>query len=161
MGSSRKKKALVGQLPTKRHRLLVIQGDTRKIIRHLPDNTFQYVITSPRYWGVRDYGIKGQIGAEMVLTDYIKTLVSIFRKVRRVLKPKGTLWLNIGNTYTSGGRKWRQEDDKIKGRAMSYRPPTPEGLKKKDLIGIISILLSIPLTLDNTPETEVFPSLLY
>ena len=161
MGSSRKKKALVGQLPTKIHPLLVIQGDTRKIIRHLPDNTFQCVITSPPYWGVRDYGIKGQIGTEMVLTDYIKTLVSIFREVRRVLKPNGTFWLNIGYTYTSGGRKWRQEDDKNKGRAMSYRPPTPEGLKKKDLVGIISILLSIPLTLDYTPETEAFPSRLF
>jgi DNA modification methylase len=66
--------------------------------------------------------------------------VNIFRDVRRVLKPDGTFWLNIGNTYTSGGRKWRQEDDKNKGRGMSYRPPTPPGLKKKDLIGVAWML---------------------
>ena len=57
-----------------------------------------------------------------------------------MLKPDGTFWLNIGNTYSSGGRKWRDADDKNKGRAMSYRPPTPPGLKKKDLIGVAWLL---------------------
>ena len=114
----------------------VINGDTRDIIKSLPDNTFRCVVTSPPYWGVRDYGVENQIGAEPDLQDYIKALVEIFSEVRRVLQPDGTFWLNIGNTYTSGGRKWRQEDSKNKGRAMSYRPPTPDGLKKKDLIGV-------------------------
>ena len=90
--------------------------------------------------GVRDYGVEGQIGAEEDLAQYVQTLVGIFREVRRTLKPDGTFWLNIGNTYTSGGRKWRQEDEKNKGRAMSYRPPTPPGLKKKDLIGVAWLL---------------------
>lgn len=90
--------------------------------------------------GVRDYGVHGQIGAEMDLQRYIQTLVGIFREVRRVLKPDGIFWLNIGNTYTSGGRKWRQEDEKNEGRAMSYRPPTPVGLKKKDLVGVAWLL---------------------
>jgi DNA modification methylase len=120
--------------------LKVIEGDTRDVIRDLPNNTFQCVITSPPYWGVRDYGINNQIGAETDLNDYITTLVQVFSEVRRVLRPDGTFWLNIGNTYTSGGRTWRQEDVKNKGRAMSYRPPTPEGLKKKDLIGIAWML---------------------
>ncbi len=71
---------------------------------------------------------------------YISDLVDVFREVRRVLKPDGTFWLNIGNTYSSGGRKWRDADDKNKGRAMSYRPPTPPGLKKKDLIGVAWLL---------------------
>lgn len=114
----------------------VLNGDTRTIIKNLPENSFRCVITSPPYWGVRDYGIENQIGAEPDINEYINTLVEIFAEVRRVLKPDGTFWLNIGNTYTSGGRKWRQEDVKNKGRAMSYRPPTPEGLKKKDLIGV-------------------------
>ena len=92
------------------------------------------------HWGVRDYSTNGQIGAEPDLNDYVRTLVEIFSEVRRVLRPNGTFWLNIGNTYTSGGRKWRQEDSKNKGRAMSYRPPTPEGLKKKDLIAVAWIL---------------------
>lgn len=128
------------QEPTPQDPILVIYGDVRKIIRQLPDNIFQCVMTSPPYWGVRDYGVKGQIGAEPVLEDYINELVTIFSEVRRTLKPNGIFWLNIGNTYTSGGRKWRQEDDKNKGRAMSYRPATPKGLKKKDLIGVAWML---------------------
>ena len=122
--------------PTTLDSLLVLQGDTRKIIGNFPENTFQSAITSPPYWGVRDYGVSDQIGAEPNLKDYIQHLVEVFTEVKRVLRPDGTFWLNIGNTYTSGGRKWRQEDSKNKGRAMSYRPPTPDGLKKKDLIGV-------------------------
>ncbi|MBI3872536.1 MAG: site-specific DNA-methyltransferase [candidate division Zixibacteria bacterium] len=121
--------------PTEDHPLVVLHGDTRRLIRGLPDCSVQCVVTSPPYWGVRDYGVEGQIGAEMDLDDYVEALVDVFREVRRALKPEGTFWLNIGNTYTSGGRKWRDGDDKNKGRAMSYRPPTPLGLKKKDLIG--------------------------
>lgn len=124
------------QEPTTGDPLLILNGDVRKIISKLPENTFQTAITSPPYWGVRDYGVEGQIGAEPVINDYISELVQIFAEVRRILRPDGTFWLNIGNTYTSGGRTWRQEDEKNKGRAMSYRPPTPEGLKKKDLIGV-------------------------
>ena len=126
--------------PTKKTPLLTLHGDTREVIKTLPDEIFQCVVTSPPYWGVRDYGIKEQIGAEPNLNDYIAELVKVFSEVRRVLKPDGTFWLNIGNTYTSGGRKWRQKDSKNKGRAMSYRPPTPEGLKKKDLIGVAWML---------------------
>ena len=126
--------------PTKYDSVLIIQGDTRDIIRRLPDNTFQCAITSPPYWGVRDYGVNNQIGAEPDVNDYIQALVDVFAEVRRVLRPDGTFWLNAGNTYTSGGRKWRDEDSKNKGRAMSYRPPTPEGLKKKDLIGVAWML---------------------
>lgn len=120
--------------------IILITGDTRELIKTIPDNTFQCAITSPPYWGVRDYGVKNQIGAEPDLDDYISDLASIFSELRRTLKPDGTFWLNIGNTYTSGGRKWRQEDSKNKGRAMSYRPPTPDGLKKKDLVGVAWML---------------------
>lgn len=126
--------------PTQERPLVVIHGDTREVIRQLPSDTFQCAVTSPPYWGVRDYGVENQIGAEPDLDAYIKDLVAIFREVRRVLKTDGTFWLNIGNTYTSGGRKWRDEDEKNKGRGMSYRPPTPPGLKKKDLIGIAWLL---------------------
>jgi len=127
-------------LPTEKRPILALHGDTRELIHQLPDNVFQCAVTSPPYWGVRDYGIDNQIGAEPDLNLYIEHLVEIFREVRRVLKPDGTLWLNIGNTYSSGGRKWRDADAKNKGRAMSYRPPTPPGLKKKDLIGVAWLL---------------------
>lgn len=114
----------------------IICGDVREELRKLPPNSVQCVVTSPPYWGVRDYGVAGQIGAEPVLKDYVNTLVEVFREVRRVLHSDGTLWLNIANTYSSGGRTWRDDDAKNKGRGMSYRPPTPEGLKPKDLIGV-------------------------
>lgn len=114
----------------------ITHGDVRKVLENIPSDSVQCVITSPPYWGVRDYQVDGQIGAEPNLEDYIKDLVKVFSEIRRILKSDGTFWLNIGNTYTSGGRKWRQEDSKNKGRAMSYRPDTPNGLKKKDLIGV-------------------------
>ena len=114
----------------------LIIGDSRKVLSYIPDNTFQCCITSPPYWGLRDYGIEGQIGAELVIDNYIEDLVRIFREVKRTLREDGTLWLNIGDSYTSGNRKWRDSDKKNPARGMSYRPPTPIGLKPKDLIGV-------------------------
>lgn len=114
----------------------LIIGDALTELDKFPDNSFQCCVTSPPYWGLRDYGIEGQVGAEMSLDEYINNLVLIFRQVRRVLSQDGTLWLNIGDSYTSGGRTWRDTDKKNPARAMSYRPPTPEGLKSKDLIGV-------------------------
>ncbi|EMY4501217.1 site-specific DNA-methyltransferase [Salmonella enterica subsp. enterica] len=114
----------------------IIVGDAREVIQELDSNIFDCVVTSPPYWGLRDYGNGGQIGAEDNVNDYISDLVLLFREIRRTLKDDGTLWLNIGDSYTSGGRTWRDKDDKNKGRAMTYRPPTPEGLKPKDLIGV-------------------------
>lgn len=116
--------------------LKVIQGDSREALASIPDKTFRCCITSPPYWGLRDYGYGGQIGAEDTPERYITDLVDIFREVRRTLTDDGTLWLNIGDSYTSGNRKWRDKDGKNPARAMTYRPPTPTGLKPKDLIGI-------------------------
>ena len=119
-----------------RNRCEVIVGDARRVLRDFPDGYFQCVVTSPPYWGLRDYGIDGQIGAETSVDAYIEDLVRLFREVRRTLVDDGTLWMNIGDSYTSGGRTWRDADEKNKGRAMDYRPPTPDGLKPKDLIGV-------------------------
>ena len=113
-----------------------IVGDSRYALTFFENDTFQCCITSPPYWGLRDYSIEGQIGAEASLDEYISDLVDIFREVRRTLKDDGTLWLNIGDSYTSGNRTWRDTDKKNPARAMSYRPPTPPGLKPKDLIGV-------------------------
>lgn len=115
---------------------MILKGDSRTSITNLPDNFFASCITSPPYWGQRDYGYEDQIGAEAKLDEYISNLVSIFREVKKKLKDDGTLWLNIGDTYTSGNRTWRDKDKKNPARGMSYRPPTPEGLKPKDLIGL-------------------------
>ena len=114
----------------------LINGNSLSVLAEIPDNTFQTCITSPPYWSLRDYGIEGQIGLEQSLDDYIASLVAVFEQVRRTLREDGTLWLNIGDSYTSGGRTWRAPDKKNPGRAMDIRPPTPDGLKSKDLIGV-------------------------
>ncbi len=114
----------------------VVVGDARQVLKQFPDNHFQCAVTSPPYWGLRDYGVEGQIGAETTVEAYLEDLVALFAEVRRTLKNDGVLWLNIGDSYTSGGRTWRDTDAKNKGRAMEYRAPTPSGLKPKDLIGV-------------------------
>jgi site-specific DNA-methyltransferase (cytosine-N4-specific) len=114
----------------------IILGDAKYELKSLPDKFVQICITSPPYWGTRDYGIDNQIGAEDTLEDYINHLREVFQEVHRVLRDDGTFWLNIGDTYTSGNRGWRAPDRKNNARAMGYRPPTPKGLKPKDLIGV-------------------------
>jgi DNA modification methylase len=114
----------------------LICGDTERVLSQLPDGVFQSCVTSPPYWSLRDYNIPGQIGLEDSVFAYITHLVKVFSQVRRVLRDDGTLWLNIGDSYTSGGRTWRATDKKNPVRAMSTRPATPEGLKPKDLIGV-------------------------
>jgi site-specific DNA-methyltransferase (cytosine-N4-specific) len=114
----------------------VFQGDAEKLLSRLPAQFFQCCVTSPPYWGLRDYQIEGQMGSEEEPDQYIKRLVSVFEEVRRVLTNNGTLWLNIGDSYTSGNRGYRAPDRKNPVRAMSYRAKTPEGLKPKELVGI-------------------------
>ena len=115
---------------------MIIRGDSAEVVKTLPDNFYATCITSPPYWGLRDYGYQSQIGAELELDDYINNLVQIFRHVRQKLKEDGTLWLNVGDSYTSGNRNTRAGDKKNPARIMSYRPRTPKGLKPKDLIGL-------------------------
>ncbi len=115
---------------------IIYVSDALIKLKEFPDNYFQTCITSPPYWGLRDYGISNQIGAEQEVDEYIRKLTYIFKEVKRTLREDGTLWLNIGDSYTSGNRKTREPDKKNRARAMKYRPPTPTGLKPKDLIGI-------------------------
>lgn len=114
----------------------IFQGDAERLLERLPSDFFRCCVTSPPYWGLRDYQAEGQIGAENDHAKYVDRLVAVFEQVRRVLKEDGTLWLNIGDSYTSGNRGYRAPDKKNPVRAMSYRAKTPEGLKPKDLIGI-------------------------
>jgi site-specific DNA-methyltransferase (cytosine-N4-specific) len=114
----------------------ILIGDSHRVLQMFPADTFQTCVTSPPYWSLRNYHIDGQIGLEVSVDDYIAALVSVFEQVRRVTRDDGTLWLNIGDSYTSGGRTWRAPDRKNPVRAMNTRPPTPPGLKPKDLIGV-------------------------
>ena len=115
---------------------VVYLGDAYEVLSDLPPRVCQTAVTSPPYWGLRDYDLPGQIGSEERVDDYVDRLVLVFRELRRVLRDDGTFWLNLGDCYTSGGRTWRAPDKKNPARAMSYRPPTPEGLKPKDLVGV-------------------------
>jgi site-specific DNA-methyltransferase (adenine-specific) len=115
---------------------IIFEGDALTVLRRLPENSVQCVVTSPPYWGLRDYNITDQIGLEPTLPQFINSLRTVFAEVRRVLKDDGIFWLNIGDGYTSGNRGWRAPDKKNPARAMSVRPDTPEGLKPKDLLGI-------------------------
>src|SRR5215831_1573445 len=117
---------------------LIIRGDARHI--PLTDNSIQCVVTSPPYWGLRDYGLVGGIGLEASIDDHIANLVSVFREVRRVLHPSGTVWINCGDLYTSGDRAtYRSGASENKGHDVQNdmpRPRTPNGLKPKDLVGL-------------------------
>lgn len=115
---------------------IILLGDAAEQLRTLDADSVHCCVTSPPYFGLRDYGVPGQIGLEATPEEYVEKLVQVFREVRRILRPDGTLWLNIGDSYTSGGRKTRDYDQKLPARAMDQRPKTPEGMKPKDLIGI-------------------------
>lgn len=115
---------------------LIIESDAAIALQRLPSASVQCIVTSPPYWGMRDYGIEGQIGLEDKLQQYINKLVSVFTEAKRVLRDDGIFWLNIGDGYTSGNRGYRAPDKKNPARAMSVRPDTPEGLKPKDLLGL-------------------------
>jgi site-specific DNA-methyltransferase (adenine-specific) len=115
---------------------LLIEGDALDVLRRTPSESFRCCVTSPPYWGLRDYGREGQIGMEASPDLYTARLVEIFSELRRTLTSDGTLWLNVGDGYTSGNRGWRAPDRKNRARAMDTRPPTPAGLKPKDLLGI-------------------------
>ena len=114
----------------------IIIGGALSVLRSVPSGVAQSCITSPPYWGLRDYDVPGQIGIESSLDEYLRNLGAIFREVRRVLRSDGTLWLNVGDSYTSGNRGWRAPDRRNGARAMKERPPTPPGLKDKELVGV-------------------------
>ncbi len=120
----------------------LLEGDCLKVLATLPAESVQTCITSPPYWGLRDYGSEGQLGLEAMPEAYVANMVAVFREVRRVLRYDGTLWLNLGDSYTSGGRKDRDSSlvSKTSGvtnrSAGINRAQTPDGLKPKDLVGI-------------------------
>lgn len=114
----------------------IFEGDAFEVLRHLAADSVQCIVTSPPYWGLRDYHYDAQIGLEPTLPAFMNRLRAVFSEARRVLKPDGTLWLNIGDGFTSGNRGWRAPDKKNPARAMGVRPDTPDGMKPKDLMGI-------------------------
>ena len=118
----------------------IITGDCIEGMQTLADNSVHCCVTSPPYWGLRDYGHDGQIGLESTPEVYVSRMVEVFREVRRVLRNDGTLWLNLGDSYIGTGAKGEYKDPKHpEGRnAQSGTPKNNKvaGLKSKDLVGI-------------------------
>ncbi|MDD5350021.1 MAG: DNA methyltransferase, partial [Chthoniobacteraceae bacterium] len=85
--------------------LTILTGDCRDVLKTLPDESVQCCVTSPPYWGLRDYGHGKQIGLEKTPEAYVATMVEVFSHIRRVLRPDGTLWLNLGDCYATGAGK--------------------------------------------------------
>ncbi len=135
------------------------QGDALEVLRTLPDGAVRCCVTSPPYWGLRDYGHEGQLGLERTPEEYVEKLVEVFREVRRVLADDGTLWCNLGDSYAgSWGAQSRQGETgqmvgrsivdaraaAISARQIAAHPKTTKtgsmertpGLKPKDLVGI-------------------------
>ncbi len=79
-------------------------GDVRDVLREMEDGSVHCCVTSPPYWGLRDYGVEGQLGLEATPEEYVASMVAVFREVRRVLRDDGTLWLNLGDSYVSSPR---------------------------------------------------------
>jgi len=117
----------------------VICGDAREVLPTLEARSIHCCVTSPPYWGLRDYGTDGQLGLESTPEEYVARMVEVFGEVRRVLRDDGTLWLNLGDSYTTGpSTSARAQDPKSvspDGAAL-LRVGTPPGLKPKDLVGI-------------------------
>src|SRR6266704_3379033 len=84
------------------HDVTLHQGHVADVLPTLPAESVNCVVTSPPYYGLRDYGVDGQIGLEASPAEYVETLRAVFAEVRRVLRPDGTLWLNLGESYSSG-----------------------------------------------------------
>lgn len=124
----------------------IITGDVLEVIKELPDCCCSTCVTSPPYYGLRDYGADGQIGLEETPDQYIERLVAIFREVRRVLKDDGTLRINIGDSYAGSGKgrnadgthRNKTPDKESHGQKSGKisKAPTCEGYKPKDLFGI-------------------------
>jgi len=116
-------------------------GDCRAVLRGLPAESVHCVVTSPPYWGLRTYGVDGQLGLEPTPEEYLETMVAVFREVRRVMRKDATLWLNMGDGWAGGGRGGNPADSPHRKQATNAGSlidpmPVPRGLKPKDLLGM-------------------------
>lgn len=114
-------------------------GDCLEVLQQLPESSIQCCVTSPPYWGLRDYGEDGQLGLEPTPEEYVQKMVAIFREIRRVLRDDGTVWLNLGDSYAANrgnGASGIGEKQTTNKGANLGRLVCPTGLKPKDLIGI-------------------------
>ncbi len=121
----------------------IYNEDCLEGMKRIADGAVDCVVTSPPYYALRDYNVEGQIGLEASLDEYIDKLVAVFDEVRRILKPTGTLWLNIGDCYATGTQAARKQSPNpgvgANNEAAQNSVPrlgNPDGCKTKDLIGV-------------------------
>lgn len=121
----------------------IIIGDALTVLKTLPDQSVHCIVTSPPYWGLRDYGCEGQLGLEKTPEEYVAKMVEVFREGRRVLRDDGTLWLNLGDSYVANRGNTREKpgyDNKAAdghaSLAIREHKIGGNGLKEKDLVGI-------------------------
>jgi DNA modification methylase len=113
----------------------ILIGDSLEILRTLESDSIHCVVTSPPYWGLRDYGVDGQMGLEGTPAEFIKNMVAVFDEVRRVLRPDGTCWVNMGDSYaakSTGSLSFRRD----RAEVSPTRAAIPDGIKVKDLMGM-------------------------
>ena len=119
---------------------VILEGDCIQSLKSLPEGIVNTCVTSPPYYGLRDYGEQGQVGLEQTPEEYVQKLVEVFREVKRVLRDDGTLWLNLGDSYSGSGKGPAGNLGKTHNeREMTHTHVSgkvPDGLKPKDLIGI-------------------------
>ena len=115
----------------------ILCGDSLDVLKALPESSVHCCVTSPPYYGLRDYGMDAQIGREATPEEYISRLTAVFREVRRVLRPDGTLWVNIADSYCGTGSKGDTRDPKYpqgrNGQNISLCQAV-RGCKQKDMI---------------------------
>ena len=110
-------------------KLTVLTGDCLELLKNIDDNTINCCVTSPPYYGLRDYGVDGQIGLETNPHEYINNLVAVFAEVKRVLRDDSILWINIGDTYAGSSKGiWNNKEDRkkithhrLKGHNQKYQ----------------------------------------
>jgi len=117
---------------------IVHTGDALAVLRTLPAESIHCCVTSPPYWGLRDYGVEGQIGMEDTPSSYIARLVDVFAEVGRLLRADGTIWLNLGDSFAGKGGGGQGKNSCRDNRTHTARPIDKSGdeLKPKDLVGI-------------------------
>lgn len=120
------------------------QANVMNVPWSLPDNSIDCCVTSPPYWGLRDYGVVGQLGLEKTPEEFIERMVIVFEEVRRVLKPEGTCWINIGDSYANKGGGFNTTKSTLNGTSNTEKRAGRKnkmvtavgGLKPKDLVGV-------------------------
>tara|TARA_Y100001970_G_scaffold276669_1_gene379711 strand:- start:2059 stop:2976 length:918 start_codon:yes stop_codon:yes gene_type:complete len=115
----------------------ILQGNCLEVLKYLPEQSVNTCITSPPYWGLRNYQEEEQLGLEDTPEEFVESLVKVFREVKRVLRDDGTVWLNLGDSYSSGGRTTTTNQTLRGDKDYGVTRPKPsKGIKPKDLVGI-------------------------